>query len=161
MANKFVKMHTEDLGNVDSDSIEKHWLMLKVSNIFFFDFVQNGWIPSIIHEVLVRTIQTLRACQLRRCIQSASLRPETHSFFWTQKSIEQRVQMDAEKKSNVYANYKKHDEKNVTRYANLQFCESKFQNKGEKPLCFPQSRVLSLLCLNSHVLRDVIRVIFW
>ena len=26
---------------------------------------------------------------------------------------------------------------------------------------FPQSLVLSLLCLNSHVLRDVIRVVFW
>ena len=26
---------------------------------------------------------------------------------------------------------------------------------------FPQSLVLSFLCLNSHVLRDVIRVVFW
>ena len=39
-----------------------------------------------------------------------------------------------------------------------------FQTTGEKPVFshhFPQSLVLSLLCLHSHVLRDVIRVVFW
>ena len=39
-----------------------------------------------------------------------------------------------------------------------------FQTKDEKPLFshpFPQLLVLSFLCLNSHVLRDVIQVVFW
>ena len=90
-------------------------------------------------------------------------------------NIEWRVQLDAEKKSNVYANYK-HQEKTASH--DIQICvlgkqflsadwlfpgyfAVNFQNKAEEPLCFPQSLVHGLLCLNSHVLRDVIWVVFW
>ena len=90
-------------------------------------------------------------------------------------NIEWRVQLDAGKKSNVYANYKLQEK---TASQDMQICVSwkqflsadwlftgycavNFQNKAEKPLCFPQSLVHGLLCLNSHVLRDVIWVVFW
>jgi len=42
-------------------------------------------------------------------------------------NIERRVQLDAEKKSNVYANYKLQED-SVTRYANLCFVETIFIN---------------------------------
>ena len=90
-------------------------------------------------------------------------------------NIEWRVQLDAEKKLKVYANYKLQEKNSVTGCANLCFVKAifiswltlhryfavNFQDKAEKPLCFPQSLVHGLLCLNSHVLRDIIWVVFW
>ena len=41
-------------------------------------------------------------------------------------NIEQRVQLGAEKKSNVYANHKRQEKNSVTRYENLCFVKTIF-----------------------------------
>ena len=44
---------------------------------------------------------------IQRCIQSASLRPGMHLFFfWTQRLLNEGSNWMQKKKSNVYANYK-------------------------------------------------------
>ena len=112
----------------------------------------------------------------QRCIQSASLRLGTHSFFFWTQNIEWRVQLDAEKRSNVYAKTQRHTIRKFGFRENnfYQLIDSSvkvyfavnFQTKAEKPGIvfshhFPQPLLLSLLRLNFHVLRDVIRVGFW
>ena len=86
-------------------------------------------------------------------------------------NIEWRVQLDAEKKSNVYANYKLQGKKKRHTIRKFMFRENNnfyqlidssvtvyfavnFQTKTEKPLFshhFPQSLMLSLLCSNSSI----------
>ena len=68
------------------------------------------------------------------CIFTASeMYPECVIAFWDAlillldaENIEQWVQLDAEKKSNVYANYKLQEKNSVTRYANLCFVKTIF-----------------------------------
>ena len=59
--------------------------------------VQNFYLYSQINIFIIR----------QRCIQSVSLRPGTHSFFFrTQRILNEGSNWTQKKKSNVYANYK-------------------------------------------------------
>ena len=87
----------------------------------------------------------------QRRIQSASLRPGTHSFFfWTQRVLNEWSNWMQKKKSNIYANYKL---RKKTASHDMQICVPwkqflstdwlftvyfavNFQTKAEKPLCF-------------------------
>ena len=94
--------------------------------------------------------------------------------------IEWKVQLDAEKNLNVYAKYKLQEK---TASHDTQICDSwkqfvstdrlfshsvfrcKFSDLSPKAIVFshhfPQSLVLSLLCLNSHLLRTLSELFFW
>ena len=93
--------------------------------------------------------------------------------------IEWKVQLDAEKNLNVYAKYKLQEK---TASHDTQICDSwkqfvstdrlfshsvfrcKFSDLSPKAIVFshhfPQSLVLSLLCLNSHLLRTLSELFF-
>ena len=115
----------------------------------------------------------------QRCIQSASLRPGTHSFFfWTQRILNEGSN-STHKKIECLCKLQTPGKNSITRYATLGFVKTifinwltlhglfrcKFSDLSRKAIVFshpfPQLLVLSLLCLNSHVLRDVIWVVFW
>ena len=103
---------------------------------------------------------------LQRCIQSASLRPGTHSFFfWTQRILNEGSNWTQKKKSRMFMQITKSRKKQRHTMRKFVFRENifyqlvdssvtvyfavNFQNKAEKPLCFlitPQSRVLSFVC---------------
>ena len=89
----------------------------------------------------------IRCSVFQRCIQSASLPPGTHSFFfWTQRILNEGYNWTQKKLIECLCKLQTPGKNGVTRYATLRFVKTififtvyfavNFQTKAEKPLCF-------------------------
>ena len=128
--------------------------VVDAKTLYYHCVTEIACLPTVASVDVFHSItEGLLLCmQFQRCIQSASLRPGTHSFFfWTQRILNEGSNWTQKKKIECLCKLQTPGKNSVTRCANLfhensfyQLVDSSvtvyfavnFQTKVEKPLCF-------------------------
>ena len=106
--------------------------VVDAKTLYYHCVTEIACLPTVASVDVFHSItEWLLLCmQFQRCIQSASLRPGTHSFFfWMQRILNEGSNWvrRRKKKSNVYANYKL-QEKTASHDAQICFMKTVFIN---------------------------------